>query len=57
MAFVNLGEPMFAECGRVSLNELKSLRLPLGLGIERDRHFGSHTLKEVMDTVKSGGHV
>lgn len=27
------------ELGSVSLNELRSLRLPLGLGIERDRHW------------------
>jgi len=58
MAFVNLGDPMMAEMGYVSLNELKNLRLPLGLSIERDRSFGfNHVLKDVIDKVKSGGHV
>ena len=57
MCFANLGDPMMAECGRVSLGELKSLRLPMGLSIERDRHFGKHTLREVMDTIKSGRHI
>ena len=56
-AFVNLGDSIMAECGTISLNELKSLRLPMGMSIERDRHFGSYSLKAVIDTVKSGGHV
>lgn len=57
--FVNLGDPICAECGRVSMSELMSLRLPYGLKIERDLHFEpmSKTLKEVMDIVKNGGHV
>lgn len=57
--FVNLGDPTYAECGTVSLNELKSLTLPLGLKIERDRHFpiGKYTLKEVYDKIKAGGHI
>jgi hypothetical protein len=59
MAFVNLNDSMMAECGTVSMQELMSLRLPFGLTIERDMHFEplSRTLKDVMDTVKSGGHV
>ncbi len=59
MCFANLGNPTFAECGTVSLSELKSISLPMGLGIERDRFFKpfSKTLEEVINTVKSGGHV
>ena len=38
------------ELGNFSLNELKSFKGPLGLGIERDMHFGfDHTLMEVME--------
>lgn len=56
--FANLGDPAMAELGYISIAELEALRLPLGLKIERDRHFGyGHTLKEVIDTVKSGGHL
>lgn len=56
--FANLGDPEMAELGYVSIEELESLRLPFGLGIERDMHFGfKHTLKEVYDTVKGGGHL
>ena len=59
MAFVNLGDSMYAECGTVSMQELMSLRLPFGLTVERDIHFKplSRTLKDVIDTIKSGGHV
>lgn len=59
MAFVNLNDPEMAECGRVSMSELMSLRLPFGLSIERDMHFEplSRTLKDVIDTIKSGRHV
>jgi len=59
MAFVTLGYPEDAECGTVSMQELTSLRLPFGLGIERDMHFAplKTTLKEVYDKLKSGGHV
>jgi hypothetical protein len=59
MGFVNLNDPEMAECGTVSMSELMSLRLPFGLGIERDMHFEplSITLKEVQDKIKSGGHV
>lgn len=58
--FVNLGMPEFAECGRVSINEMKSVRgKRFGLGIERDQFFpiGKYTLAEVRDTIKSGGHI
>lgn len=57
MAFVNLIGPDCAECGPVSLDELESVRGPLGLGIERDLYFKPRPLKEIMDTVKAGGHV
>ncbi len=56
--FANLGDPVMAELGYISLEELEALRLPLGMKIERDIHFGfNHTLKEVVDTVKSGGRI
>jgi hypothetical protein len=46
---LGLGYP---ELGYVSLDELKSVRLRFGLGIERDRHWDtSVTLREVMDKV------
>jgi len=59
MCFANLGDPEMAEMGTVSMTEITSLRLPFGLGIERDMHFEplSRTLQDVYDTVKSGGHV
>jgi len=60
MAFVNLGDPMCAECGYVSMSELEAIKFPpFGLPIERDMYFKplSRTLKDVYDTVKSGGHV
>ena len=58
MGFCNLGNPTFAECGSVSLDELEALRLPMGLSIERDMHFGfDHTLQEVIDAVTSGKHM
>ena len=46
--FADLGNPDFAEYGEFVLSELEGLRLPLGLGIERDIHFsGTHKdLKE-----------
>ena len=37
------------EVGYFRLSELKSLRGPWGLRIERDMHFGKHTLAEVME--------
>ena len=58
-AFVNLGDIDCAECGTVSMSELMSLRLPMGLHIERDMYFKplSMSLEEVMNKVKSGQHV
>ena len=59
MAYVNLGDPTYAELGAVSLTELEEYRGRMGLGIERDMHFpiGKYTVREVMDKVKAGGHV
>ena len=59
MGFVNLGDPTFAECGAVSLDELEKVKVPpLGLRLERDICFGyGHTLEEVIAKVKNGGHI
>jgi hypothetical protein len=58
-AFVNLGDINDAECGTVSMSELMNYRGRFGLGIERDKFFEplSISLEEVMNIVKSGGHV
>ena len=37
------------EAGYFSLRELQSIKFPFGLGIERDKFFGKHTLAEVME--------
>lgn len=37
------------ELGYFSLSELESVKGKFGLGIERDLHFGKHSLKEVME--------
>ena len=51
--YVNLMGAPFAELGYIDMNELTSIKFPpFGLGIERDMHFGNHTLEEVME---SGG--
>lgn len=47
--YVNLIGKEFAELGYFSLDELKGLKLPFGLGIERDLYFREHTLDEVMN--------
>ena len=54
--FATLGDPQDAELGSVSLDELHSVRVFGGLGIERDVHYkpGVHTLAEVMAEVKGG---
>jgi hypothetical protein len=38
----------YPELGYVSLNELESVKLPFGLGIERDLHWRVKPLSEVM---------
>lgn len=51
MAFVNLDDPDMSDV------ELEGLSLPMGLSIERDTSFESVPLNEVIDKIKSGGHV
>jgi hypothetical protein len=55
--FVNLGDIHCAEMGPFMMQELVDIRLPFGLGIERDAHFTPRSLKEVMDDVYAGKHV
>ena len=59
MCFANLDDPEMAECGTVSMSELLDFKGMFGLGIERDKFFkpSSRTLEEVINIVKSGGHV
>lgn len=59
MCFANLDDPEMAECGTVSMSELLDFKGMFGLGIERDKFFKplSITLEEVINTIKSGGHV
>jgi hypothetical protein len=59
MCFANLGDIDCAECGTVSMSELLDFKGLFGLGIERDKFFKplSITLQEVIDKVKSGGHI
>jgi hypothetical protein len=58
-AFVNLGDPINAECGTISMSELLAYRGRFGLGIERDMSFEplSISLAEVINIVKSGKHI
>ena len=44
------------ELGSFSINELKSLRLPFGLSIERDRFFKPIKAKELYDGLIQGKH-
>lgn len=41
------------DLGYVLLSELESVKLPFGLGIERDLYYGDHTLSEVVALSKS----
>ena len=46
--------PGCAELGYISFNELKEIRLPFGLKIERDRHWDENTtLEQVMNGERS----
>ena len=45
--FFGLVDGLERELGYFSLSELEEVRLPLGLRIERDRHFGTKQLSEV----------
>ena len=57
--YANLGDPQFAELGKVSLAELVSFQGMFQLGIERDIHFevGKYTVQEIIDKVQNGQHV
>ena len=46
--FMNLGNPLYAELGYFSIDELEGVKVK-GLGIERDLYFGEHYLFEVID--------
>ena len=52
--FALLDDPTFAELGTISLKEMEALKLPFGLGIERDLSFeiGEKTVQEVIDEVQ-----
>lgn len=45
------------EMGSFSLSELSSLKVGLGLGIERDLHFTPKPAKEIWDKLWNGEHV
>lgn len=48
--FVSIfNDPACDELGYFPLSDLKDYKGPLGIGIERDLHFGEHMLREVMD--------
>jgi len=47
-----LDDPLFAELGYVDIAELQNLKLPLGLGIERDRYFNSMPMDKVIEQVQ-----
>ena len=47
--FFGLVDGHVKEMGYFRLSELKSLRGPWGLGIERDMYFGKHNLAEFME--------
>lgn len=45
--YVDLGDKDCAELGYFTLDELKSLKLPWGLTIERDLYFNDCTLQDI----------
>jgi len=47
--FVSIFNDWNDELGSFSLDELEEYKGPLGIGIERDRHFGDYTLRQIMD--------
>ena len=55
--FVNLGDAEMAELGYISMDEIEKFRGRFGLPIERDRGFEPMPLRQVMDTIKNGGHI
>jgi hypothetical protein len=50
--FANLGNDQCAELGYFSLKELEDIKLPLDLGIERDRFWDSKTTLEEVTSFK-----
>ncbi len=47
--FFGLVDGTYRELGYFSLSELEAVRGPLGLGVERDRHFEPTSLRELME--------
>ena len=48
----------YPELGYISLEEIKSVKVPFGLGIERDIHFDpSKTLAAYADDARRDGHI
>ena len=45
---INDAMPDGAELRYFSVHELRSVKGPYGVHVERDRHYGTHTLAEVM---------
>lgn len=45
------------ECGSFSMSDLKSVRLPFGLGIERDLHFEPMNAKVLWEKLQKGEHI
>jgi hypothetical protein len=45
------------EVGSFSLSELKSVKLPFGLTIERDKYFEPMKAKDVYDALLAGKHI
>jgi hypothetical protein len=50
-----MGSP---ELGSVSISELEGIRLPLGLGIERDLHFtADKTISQYAEAARANGYL
>jgi hypothetical protein len=58
MAFVCLnGDRQCAECGPIYIPEIQAIKRPLGMTFEVDIYFTPQNLEEVINKIKSGGHV
>jgi hypothetical protein len=55
--YANLGDKYCAELGTVSINELASLNVGFGMGIEIDMSFAPRNLQEVIDLIQNDKHV
>jgi len=55
--FYGLVKGFETELGNFSLNELKSVKGALGLGIERDMHWTPKPLSEVRNALEKTGHI